>query len=324
MLKRRTLIGLGLAGTALAVGGAVRPFYSSALRQARERVARQRTELVATRFGRLEYASVGSGPPVLMIHGSGGGFDQGLMFAAPLVKAGYRIIAPSRFGYLRSDFPNDPSPENQADAFADLLDALGLDKIVVIGGSAGALSALAFAIRHPDRCVALIPIVPAGYAPGRPPARPWSATETWLARSALQSDFLFWAAITLDPDRMTKVLLATDPSLLEKVDEAERRRVHEILEAILPVGDRAKGLLSDMRQAGNPAPMALERISAPTLAISLEDDLYLTADAARHIAASVTGARVIIYPDGGHVWVGRNREMFEAIDGFIKNSMDPA
>lgn len=320
MLRRRTLIGLGLSGTALAAGGVVRPYYASALRRARERVAAHPTEFIPTRFGKVQYARVGSGPPVLMIHGSGGGFDQGLLFADPLIEAGYTVIAPSRFGYLGSDYPDDPSPENQADAFAQLLDALGLKRVPVIGGSAGALSALAFAIRHPDRCAALIPIVPAAYAPGRPPARPWSATETWLARSALQSDFLFWCAITLDPDRMTKVLLATDPALLEHADEGERDRVMRILDAILPVSDRAKGLLMDMQQAGDPKPMDLGTISAPTLAISLEDDLYLTADAARHIAASVKGARAIIYPTGGHVWVGRNREMFEAIESFIENS----
>lgn len=62
---------------------------------------------------------------VLMIHGTGGGFDQGPAFAESIITRGHRVIAPSRFGRLRSDFPNDPSSEHQPDAFVDLLDRLG-------------------------------------------------------------------------------------------------------------------------------------------------------------------------------------------------------
>ncbi len=54
------------------------------------------------------------GPPLLMVHGSGGGFDQGLDFARTLVPDGYRVIVPSRFGYLRTPLPADASPMAQA------------------------------------------------------------------------------------------------------------------------------------------------------------------------------------------------------------------
>ncbi len=104
---------------------------------ARERVS-GRSQVLQTRWGGLEYAVAGdaSGPALLMIHGTGGGFDQGLRFADALVARGMRVIAPSRFGYLRSDFPVDPSLAEQADALAALLDHLGIARIVVAGGSA--------------------------------------------------------------------------------------------------------------------------------------------------------------------------------------------
>ena len=85
----------------------------------------------------MEYAVAGSGPPLLMIHGTGGGFDQGLLFTEKLAAHGVRVIAPSRFGYLRSSFPADHSSEAQADAFVALLDHLKLERVVVAGGSAG-------------------------------------------------------------------------------------------------------------------------------------------------------------------------------------------
>ena len=70
-----------------------------------------------------------------------------------------------------------------------------------------------------------------------------------------------------------------------------------ILHGILPVSDRARGLLNDGKLAGSPEPMALEAIRAPTLALSLEDDRFETLAAARHIAATVAGARLISLPD---------------------------
>lgn len=126
-----------------------------------------------------------------MIHGTGGGFDQGLLFTRPA--PAIAIIAPSRFGYLRSSFPAEPSSPNQADALVDLLDHLGLDQVAVAGGSAGALSAIEFAVRHPDRTAALLPIVPATYVPGRALAET-QPPEIGAAMVLLRSDFLFWCA----------------------------------------------------------------------------------------------------------------------------------
>ena len=317
-MRRRTIIGLGLAGGVLAATGGVTVTFRRAMAEARKAIAPSLSSVVATRAGTLEYAEAGRGLPFLMVHGTGGGFDQGLRFSRRLVEAGYRVIAPSRFGYLRSAFPDDASSENQADCFADLLDRLGIDRIAIAGGSAGALSAMQFAIRHPDRCAALLPIVPAAYAPDRPPARPWSATQQSIAETVLQSDFLFWAAIAGMPETMIETLLATDRGIYRQADADERARAKALLKGILPVSARSRGLLNDARLAGNPQRMALETVSAPTLAISLEDDRFLTADAARHVGATVPGARLIVYETGGHVWLGRDAQMFGDIVAFLK------
>lgn len=319
MLTRRTVLGLGIAGGVLLAGGGwTASAFRRAMAKSTARIAPEHSTVIEGRFGHLEYAEAGTGTPLLMIHGTGGGFDQGLMFAAPLASSGYRVIAPSRFGYLRSAFPADPSSENQADAFVDLLDALDIDKIAIAGGSAGALSALQFAIRHPDRCAALLPIVPATYVPDRAPARPWSPFQQSVAESVLRSDFLFWAGIVTMRDTLIETLLATDAAVYNAASAAEQARAREILWSILPVSARANGLLNDARLAGNPAPMELERITAPTLAISLEDDRFLTADAARYVAATVPNARLVVYPTGGHIWLGHDEDLFGEIDSFLK------
>lgn len=94
-LHRRALGALGLA--ALAGGGLgvhqVRSRYLDDLQAARARIA-QGSRIVQTRSGPIE-VGIGTGSrPLLMIHGTGGGFDQGLHFAQRLADAGWQVIAP--------------------------------------------------------------------------------------------------------------------------------------------------------------------------------------------------------------------------------------
>jgi pimeloyl-ACP methyl ester carboxylesterase len=299
----------------LVVAGVVYRAFAAEIARARARIGTG-SQVFQGRFGPTEYAVVGDGPPLIMIHGTGGGFDQGLAFSSRLIAAGRQVVAPSRFGYLRSALPDDPSLEHQADAIVDLMDHLGIARAPVIGGSAGALSAIQFAIRHPERCSALVVIVPAAFAPDRPPPRP-NALGAAIMEYGLKSDFLFWAGMSLAEDTMIDTLLATDPALVRQAQPEEQERVRAILRDILPVSSRADGLLNDARLAGNPKPMALEAIKAPTLAISLEDDQFETLAAARHIASTVAGARLVSYPTGGHVFVGHEAELFQEINTFL-------
>jgi 2-hydroxy-6-oxonona-2,4-dienedioate hydrolase len=157
----------------------------------------QGSTLIATRCGPIEVQQAGAGVPLLVVHGSGGGHDQGIAFAGALAQHGIRVIAMSRFGYLRMPMPADPSAAAQADAHVCLLDALGIRRAAVMGGSAGAPSALQMAIRHPDRVNALILLVPLAY---KPPAQADSTPPmpAWIENTMMRligSDFLFWAAL---------------------------------------------------------------------------------------------------------------------------------
>lgn len=139
-----------VALTSVVGGTAIWWQFTTAIAAAKARVARGST-VIDTPCGLIEYQAAGEGPVLLAVHGSGVGFDQGMAFAAPLVAQGIRVVALSRFGYLRTPMPADGSAEAQADAFVCLADALDIDKAAVMGGSAGALSALQMALRHPDR-----------------------------------------------------------------------------------------------------------------------------------------------------------------------------
>ena len=250
-----------------------------------------RSRVVDSPWGPIEYADVGAGTPVLFIHGSGGGFDQGLAFSAPLTGQDVRIIAPSRFGYLRSAMPPDATVEMQADALDWLMQWLGVEQAVIFGGSAGALAATQLALRHPEQCRGLVLAVPALYAPDRLPganAAPDARTQQAI-NAALGSDLLFWAGIRAAPDAMTRMVLATDPATVKAASARERERVREVMFHILPVSARREGLLMDSATAGAPPAWPVERITCPTLVIGARGDLYETDKAAIHTAGRIRG-----------------------------------
>ena len=317
-MQRRGLFLGGLATALLAAGVVVRHRFRTDMQVAKARIATGST-VIDTGFGALEYATAGGpdGPAVMMIHGTGGGFDQGLAAAAPLAEMGYRIIAPSRFGYLRSALPLDASSARQADAIVTLMDHLGIGQAGVIGLSAGARSALALAALHPDRCSALIALVPATHVPGTTVPMP-GAVGAAIMRYALHSDLLFWAGNRFARDRMIGTLLATDPTLLDGADPAEQARANAILDDILPVSARSDGFINDARLSVDPEDIALESITVPTLAISLQDDWFGTFAAAQYIARTVPGARLVSYPSGGHVFIGHAADIYAEIDDFLR------
>ena len=267
--------------------------------------------LVETKCGSIEYQAAGSGVPLLVVHGSGGGHDQGMAFEGALAQQGIRVIAMSRFGYLRTPMPADASPAAQADAHVCLLGALGIGQAAVLGGSAGAPSALQMAIRHPDRVSALVLLAPLAYKPAAladsaPPLAPW--VENLMMRM-IGSDFLFWAGLHVARDALIKTVLATPPEQVTSASPQERARVNAMLDNILPVSARAAGLRSDSALGKSLGPYALASIRAPTLILSTRDDGYGTYASAQYTASEIAGAKFIGFDRGGHTWVGHDDEV---------------
>lgn len=325
MEKRRTgrvvLIVVGVLTTML--GGLIYYSYQRDMQRAWERVSTG-SRMADTACGPIEYALAGTGPPVLIVHGAGGGYDQGLEFGQALVNRGFRIIAMSRFGYLRTPLPADAAATAQADAHACLLDALNIRRVAVAAASAGAPSAMQLARRHPGRVTALVLLVPAAYVPrpaGTPPRRAPAGTA-FLFDTALKSDFFFWATTQLAPRAMMiRAMLATPPAVVANADADEQARMANLLEHILPVSPRRLGLRNDGMVIASLPRYELERIAAPTLIISMEDDLFGTYAGARYTAEHIPRARFLGYPSGGHLWVGRQSEVVAEIAAFLKQKM---
>lgn len=316
--RRRLWAGLLLAAVGML---AVRWQFGRDLAAAGARAA-QGSAVVTTRCGPIEVQQTGEGTPLLMVHGSGGGHDQGMDWARPLTQQGIRVIAMSRFGYLRTPRPADASPEAQADAHLCLLDALGIDRAAVVGVSAGAASALQMALRHPDRVDALVLVVPIVWKPGSvADSAPQVSDEKdeWLLR-LLGSDLLYWGGLQVARDPVFRHVLATPPDLIHAASLQEQARVNAMAERVLPVSQRAAGLRDDTRLGKSLRPVALESIRAPTLVISARDDGFGTYAGAEYTASRIPGARFIGYDSGGHLLVGRDEAVREAIVGLLRRA----
>jgi pimeloyl-ACP methyl ester carboxylesterase len=125
---------------------------------------------VGTRYGTISYREAGTGPHLCLLHGIGsqsGGWVPQLEALA----ARFHVIAWDAPGYGASDplVANAPATSDYANALAGLLDALGMDRVLLVGNSLGALIAGSFAAMLPDRVAGLVLLSPAG-GYGRAPA----------------------------------------------------------------------------------------------------------------------------------------------------------
>ncbi|ATA95406.1 alpha/beta fold hydrolase [Sinorhizobium meliloti] len=280
---------------AAVVGGMVFLSYSNDIDRARSAVANG---------ARIEYAERGDGIPLLSIHGAGGGWDQGLTNVADLVGSGFRVVAPSRFGYLGTPIPADTSPAAQADAHVALLSELEIDKAVVVGVSAGARSAIELALRYPDKVSALVLIVPGTYAPESPVMLEGSRGSTfafWLVNTG--ADFAWWATEKIAP------------SVLERASAQDRNRVMATIRSVEPLSRRFPGINID--SAPDLRRLPLEKIAAPTLVVSAQDDLFNTLPAAQFAARSIPGAKLVVYDTGGHLLVGQGGKAKKVVSDFL-------
>jgi pimeloyl-ACP methyl ester carboxylesterase len=253
-------------GAALALTGIAWARYPRDLQCDYERLAAFEPTVLDTPFGRVEYAQAGTGPPVLVVHGVFGGFDFGVGVGRVNVPPGYRIISPSRFGFMGAPLPADPSPTAQADAFAALLDHLEIAELPVIAFSAGSSSAVQLALRHPQRVSRLVLISPNSPHPDPLPKPPR------LLAPIIFSQPVFWAMRLLARSRLEGI------------------------------SGTPAGFVPDDGYVGNAdiASYPFESMTVPTLVIAAEDDTLAPYNDSRAMAERIPGAHFVSVHRGGH------------------------
>jgi pimeloyl-ACP methyl ester carboxylesterase len=281
---------------AVVVAAGTLAWYIRDMRRAYQRT-RGASEVVSSAYGDIEYTEGGGGPAVLVIHGSGGGFDQGALLARAVLGNDFHWLAPSRFGYLRSTFRAGATFDDQAHAYAALLDHLRIDRVAVVALSHGGPSALLFAVLHPDRVTSLT-LISAGVASSldsnQAQANQKGDALTWV----FQRDYRYWAVTTAFRGRFLGLMGVSD-AVIAGLTEEQRELADHVVEFMNPVSQRSAGVRFD-----NQAAMPNERVAeirAPTLILHAKDDSLQLYRNAEFAAATIPGARLISFERGGHL-----------------------
>ena len=290
--------------------------YRQDMQRAWERIAAIPAGKLETRLGTVEYAEQGAGLPVLVCHG---------VFGCPadlvdgwwtrMLGEGFRVIAPSRFGYFGSTLPPKATPADQAEAYALLLDRLGIDRAAVLAYSAGSASALEFALRHPDRVVGLIlaNCRLGGPTPNRL-LKPIQGTLYGWER-------LWWLYRRLLPSLYGRMIGVPKGYQATPQDVEVIRAVSE---QQFPLRPRKRGALFDGFVSNMVADrFPFEDLTVPTLIVSAHDDHWARHTYAVAAAARIPGARLVRIDQGGHLFLSHDAQVRAAIGRFIESVAQP-
>lgn len=218
----------------------------------------------------------GEGPPLLFLHGAGGGGVE-LPFMTALAE-NYEVIAPEHPGFGASDEPDWLDDiHDVAYFYLDLLDQLDLQGVHLVGMSLGGWIAMEVAVRCSDRLASLSLVCPAGlHVPGLATGDPftWSPEETFRQGFHDQS--------------FAEKAIANLPEMVEADDTFLKNR------------STFARLAWEPRLHDPNLPKWLHRITVPTHIVWGAHDNILSADHAEALAKMIPGAGATVLPDAGH------------------------
>ncbi len=307
---------LGLLTVAILVSVA----YARDMKQAYERVRAGGT-VIPSPYGDIEFTQGGAGPDVLVIHGSGGGYDQNELIAKAVLGNDFHWITPSRFGYLRSSFHEGATWDEQAHAYAALLDNLGIDQVAVVAMSQGGPSALLFAVLYPER-VSSLTLISCGVAASEAEDQAEANAKGDRLVTIFKYDFIYWAIAKFFRKQLME-LIGVSPEVFAGMSDEQRRLAVRFIDEMNPVSLRSAGAGFDNR-----ATMPGERIAsitAPTLIIHAVDDGLQLFHNAEYATDNIPNARLVQFEQGGHFVIGIEQSIISAAvaDHILENASVP-
>ena len=114
---------------------------------------------------RIHYVEAGeaNGPPLVFVHGIGGGVEDWWANLGYFSERGYRVFAPSFPGHGPSDLPNvDWDPMESGKMLLSMMDIWGVQEALLIGHSAGSIAAMQATLNAPHRVKSLVLTAPGG------------------------------------------------------------------------------------------------------------------------------------------------------------------
>lgn len=281
-----------------------------------ESLADDDSRFIAVDGIKVHYKENGTGEPSLMLlHGFGANLFSWKRVMAPLSKYG-RAVAYDRpaFGLTERPLANSWSGENpygtdgQVEMLKGLMDALGIEKAVLVAHSAGGTIALAMALRYPKRVRALILVAPAVYL--------YSPLPSWGRRFLTRKPFRIFGQALIHPTRnFTRRLLSTNWHDPRKITEEDvtgyEKPFHSIKwEAGLWEFSLAPHARNLWKRSGE--------LKMPVMVIAGDDDHIIPTRHSRRLAEITPGAEFVLVPACGHAVHEEKPDLFMgAVDRFF-------
>ncbi|MBB5802536.1 pimeloyl-ACP methyl ester carboxylesterase [Saccharothrix ecbatanensis] len=250
---------------------------------------------------KLAYRETGDGPPLLCVPGGPGRAASYLGDLGGLDRHRTLLLLDNR-GTGDSDVPADPATYRRDRLAADV-DALrahlGLDRVDLLGHSAGAGIAMAYAEQHPDRLASLVLLTPALRAVGASPTEAdWGAHlgrhahQPWYAEAA--------AALTAwsRGDDTPANRLASSPLFYGRWDD--QARAHAAAETAEAAPAAAAGYDAEGAFSPGHTRRALASLDVPVLVHAGGADPVSPPHLVRQLADLIPSARYVEQPDAGH------------------------
>jgi pimeloyl-ACP methyl ester carboxylesterase len=263
--------------------------------------------IAETSLGPIEYAVIGSGIPVLVIHGTPGGIDASALMARILPVDKVRAILVSRPGYLRTPLAGRHAIDDQADLMAALLDHLGIDRAGVYAWSGGGPAGYRLAVRHPERVTALVANAACSQA-YRPPQQD---VATRLVFNTGAGHWLLRVLAAHGGKHYIEGVVGSEGALsheqiLQRVgeifaDTAKRQFVIDLGPTVIPDKKRLAGYDNDLRRFAEITNLELEKITAPTLIVQGTADADLPPSQSYYAARLIPGAELLTLETGTHL-----------------------
>jgi pimeloyl-ACP methyl ester carboxylesterase len=283
---------------------------------------------INTAAGLIEYTKMGNPPYLLISHGTPGGHNQYIQ-AEPFLEAGIGIIIPSRPGYLGTPLTSGTTLPEQADAFAALLDALGIEQVAVHGISGGGPPAVHFTARYPERVKALL-LTSAITKRHQVEMPGWSSL---LLTSPALNRLLIWAF-----DRFPKIIIQSGLQVestygaQERVSEAERivnspekmAMLRKLMKSSALQKGHLPGFENDLRTWAVMDPLPLSGVLCPTLITHGVADNDIPIGHAEEAYAGIPNAELYRMENAWHlVWLDEGAdEMIKKQVAFLKLQFD--
>ena len=257
----------------------------------RSNVARAMATISA---GGLEigYDIHGSGPPLVMLHGATSTGREDFAAQIPWLSKAFRLYLPDARGHGSTawDSSGGFNYEQLVDDALAFVDALGLKTFHLVGFSMGAMTALQFASRYPDRLRTLIVV---GITTQREP-------------------------------RASVVRRLMDPERIDRNDPAWGALLGRRHDAVQGAGAWRRllpAIAADVAVQPLLGPRDLRRIELPALVAVGDHDPFVPVDHAWGLMRQLPDGRLFVAPGSGHEVMVRRPALFnEACAGFYRST----